>query len=300
MILLFVGYVYINADRFTGLLNVSIELIVLLIGFISAGIVLRGLINYFLYRVFNVNLTLVESTGLAVINTLANLLPLTGGLIAKGVYLKKRHQLSYSLYLPATVALFICFVSINGLIGLLGILGLNFILNTPIPLALIWIYILMTGCMGLLWVPWRTNLLPAKWAEKISQAKDGWECFRQHPRLLMNISGLQIMSIVLGAVRLFIVFKILSQDIPFVYCILFSSAIILTQLVNITPDAIGFREVLIGGLTSMVGFQFSTSIFAVAIDRLMTMFIVFLAGIFYARYFSRDTSAATSKKYANL
>ena len=64
MILIFLGYVYINADRFIDLLNFSIELIVLLIGFISAGIVLRGLINYFLYRVFNVNLTLVESTGL--------------------------------------------------------------------------------------------------------------------------------------------------------------------------------------------------------------------------------------------
>ena len=299
MILFFVGYIYVNADRYLRLFSFSVDLIVLLVGLIAAGIVLRGLINYFLYRVFMINLTIVESTGLAVINTLANLLPFTGGLIAKGVYLKKRHQLSYSLYLPATVALFTCFISINGLVGLLGVLYLNFILSTPKPAVFILIYLLMTACMGLLWVPWRIDLLPAKWAEKISQAKNGWQCFRQNPRLLINTISLQILSVLLGALRLFIVFNIMSQEIPFIYCILFSSAIILTQLVNITPDAIGFREVLVGGLTSMVGFQFDTSIFAVAIDRLVTMFIIFLAGIFYARYFSRVSFTATSKKCMN-
>ena len=60
-----------------------------------------------------------EGILLAAATSFANQLPISGGIITKGYYLKQKHNFSYSTFIGSIIALSILFIAINGLIGLL-------------------------------------------------------------------------------------------------------------------------------------------------------------------------------------
>lgn len=108
-LLLLVSYIYHNSDRFVPLWNMSGSRLALMIVFALVTLIMNGLVNYVLYQAVDIPVTANESVGLAAVNTLANQLPFMGGIIAKGVYLKRRHGASYGRYVSATVAMFVFF-----------------------------------------------------------------------------------------------------------------------------------------------------------------------------------------------
>jgi hypothetical protein len=116
-LLVFIAYLYRNAGRYQQLLDLSASSLFLLLGLVLTFISGNGLTNYVFYRGLGLPLTFNEGIGLAAVNTLANQFPFAGGMIAKGVYLKQRYKLTYTRFLSATLALYVCFVAANGVVG---------------------------------------------------------------------------------------------------------------------------------------------------------------------------------------
>ena len=121
VLLIFGIYLYARSDQLARLFQFSASLIALLALVNVASALTRGLTNTCFYRSLNVPLSIREGTGLSVLNTLGNQLPFSGGFFAKGIYLKRKHKLAYTRYLPATTALYVCSVGVNGLAGLGGL-----------------------------------------------------------------------------------------------------------------------------------------------------------------------------------
>ncbi len=113
-------YISSNSDQLYNLIDISALGVFLLVLLAISGIVIRGIINRLFYNDLGSLLSLTESTGLAAVNTLGNLLPLSAGLLAKGAYLREKHGIPVRKYFSATIALFIAFLSMNGFIGLLA------------------------------------------------------------------------------------------------------------------------------------------------------------------------------------
>ena len=103
-------YVFRNWDLIVSIQDISLKIVLSMVFLVILTTFENGLINYILYRSLGVHLSLLRGYGLAIINTLANQLPFTGGVIAKGVYLKRRHGMTYGRFLSATVAVFVFFV----------------------------------------------------------------------------------------------------------------------------------------------------------------------------------------------
>ena len=113
----FVYYLYTNADRYLELLQIS-PLPVLLIGLLMLLMLfINGLSNTYLFRGLKTELTYSEGFYLSAASTFVNQLPLSGGIVTKGLYLKQKHRFPYTKFFSATLALLFCFFSVDGLIN---------------------------------------------------------------------------------------------------------------------------------------------------------------------------------------
>ena len=83
------------------------------------------------------------------------------------------------------------------------------------------------------------------------------------------------------AARLYMVFQMLSQDVGYMHCLVFSAASIITRLVSLTPGSIGVRETIVGGAAYVLDFNFGLIALAIMIERIIVILTCFLLAFFY-------------------
>ncbi len=286
-LVIFGVYLSANADRYRQLLDLSALTIGWLLLLSLLFWVVNGVINTVFYRGLDTPVTLHEGLGLAAVNTLANQLPFAGGLVAKGVYLKQRYRLTYSRYLSATAALYICFVAANGVLGL-AVLAYAQWRGAAAP-AILWLgFALMTTALAALWLPVRPGWLPLRWQRRAAQLAEGWHILGQNWLLVLQLTGLQIGLTALFAARFWLAFGMLSQPVSFSDCLLFAAATVLSRLVSIAPGGLGVREGIVGAMAAVLGFDVAASVVAVGLERLVSTLVVMVIGAGYSYTMSRN------------
>lgn len=278
---IFVTYLWKNLDQYQRLLRLSPSVLLSLLGLALVFTVTNGAINYFFFKALGVFLTFSESIGLAAVNTLANQLPFAGGLVAKGVYLKQRHQLAYTHFLSATMALYVCFVAVNGAVAL-GVIGYWTLFGGPsAPLALVLGFAGMLTSLIALWLPIDAPRFPGKVGDRLMQLAEGWHLLSQNVHLVGVMAAFQVFMTILFAGRFWIAFRALSQEVTYTQCLLFSSATVLTRLVSIAPGGLGVREGIVAGIGTLLGFEPGVSAVAVGLDRLIATSMIIVLGTIY-------------------
>jgi uncharacterized membrane protein YbhN (UPF0104 family) len=274
----FAVYVYRNADQLRELLQVSAAGLAIMFALCLAFPLLGGLQNAYLYRSLGADVSNQDGFYLTAISTLANQLPISGGIISKGLYLKTQHNLSYTRFLSSTVALFACFVAVGGVIGT-GVLTYWLVLHRTQAPSILWFAFGIMACGILIfWLPLDRIRGPAKIRSRIHQAAEGWGLISGNRLLLLRLVALQGVLIFLLAVRYWLAFRMLSQNVSLSQTLLFASASILTQLVSIAPGGLGVREGIVAAVAAALGFDPGASVVAVGLDRLVATAAVLLTG----------------------
>ncbi len=257
---------------------------------------INSLQNMYFYQGLGVkNFTFADSFLISSASTLANQLPIPGGILSRGFYFKKKFNLSYTKYTSSIFALFFFSVAVNGLAGL-GVLT-YWKLFTPIPVntTLALAFFLMVASLLVFWIPMQKIRLPQKIQNLSNQAIEGWMTIRQSPGLIWKVILTQLAMIFFLSLRYWIAFRMVSQEVTFAQVLLFASASILTQLVTIAPGGLGVREAIVAGVATALGFDTSVSVVAVSLDRLVITIVIVLMGwvstIILGRQISRAESA---------
>ena len=278
LIIAFFCYLYLNAEKYLDLLEFSIpDISVIFLLSLSFPLV-SGASNVYLFRSLGANISYKDGFYLAAASTLANQLPVSGGILSKGFYLKRRHEISYTKFFSATTALFFCFLVVNGIIGVFVLLYWYFSKNTPISPMLMFGFLLMVACVSAFGLPLERIKFPEKIHRWIHQSMEGWLLIRRNTFLLLRLIGLQTILMLLLAIRYWLAFRMLSQNISLDQAVLFSAASILTQVVSIAPGGLGVRELIVSAVASALGFDLGASIAAVGLDRLISTLGIFLMG----------------------
>lgn len=287
--LLFLWYLAENADRYKSLLQFSAANITLLIALAVGTGITNGLSNYLLFRAMQAKLGLAEALGLAFMTTLANQLPFSGGLITKGVYLKQRHQLPYTEYFSATVALYIFTLVMSGAAGIFAIviLSLN---NAEISWVLSSGFFALCALGLVFFIPIKVELLPEKWQAYFTALLKGWVLWKQNYIIAAKLTVVQIIAFTIMAGRLWVAFHAMSQDVSLIQCLMFAAGATLTQLLNVTPGGIGVREALVGGISALSGLDAGISVVAVALDRLVSTTAIVALGVVSTIILSQNAS----------
>jgi uncharacterized membrane protein YbhN (UPF0104 family) len=275
----FLYYLYNNSDKYLELLNISKTGVSILFLLSLTFPLLNSMQNTYLYQ----GLGLTEFTHrdgflITAASTLANQLPVPGGIVSRGYYLKHNHNLSYAKYASSTAALFFCYLSINGLIGVAVLLYWIFIYRIAVPSILLIAFITMVIGILVFWLPLERIRIPEKLRRWTDQAVDGWVAIGRDPALLFKLIYLQTALVILLALRYWIVFHMLSQTVTMGQTLLFASASILTQLVSIAPGGLGVREAIVASVASVLGFDAGVSVVAIGLDRLVMTVMIVLTG----------------------
>lgn len=282
VVLLFAYYIYNNISRLHYLFNFSPSSLLLIIALSIIIIFSRGITNCIIYSLFSLRLSIIEGAGVAIINNLGNLLPFSGGLFAKGIYLKKRHNLAFGHYFPATATLLVTFLGINGLMGMLSLAYLTHGFQEHTPSILLITFGLMLFGILTLWIPFPTTIFPSKWQELLKNIKEGWQGLGKDKTTFLLICLLQIISVSALAARLYLIFQMFSLGVGYLHCLLFTAATIITRFVTIAPGGIGAREAIVGGIAHLLGLQFGISALVVMVDRIFAILVCFLLAFIYS------------------
>lgn len=291
----FVYYLYLNADQYQRLLNISVPGAIALFALTLAFPVLNGLQNILLYRSLGIPISYWDGYLITAASTLANQLPISGGVVSKGFYLKQRYNLSYTTFISSTVALFVCFIAANALVGLGILLYWIFFDKMVVNPVLLLTYIGMAAFILIFWFPLDRIKVPGKIQNWSAQAIEGWVLISKNPVLLFRLIGLQFLLMLLLAARYWLAFHMLSQNVTMTQTLLFASASILTQLVSIAPGGLGVREALVGTVAATLGFDPAVSAVAVGLDRLASTLMVLMTGWFSTVVIGKQMSEARTK-----
>ncbi len=279
-ILAFVYYLHSNWGAYSKLLRISLIPVALILTATSVSSYINGLITVFLYKGLGIVLPLREGFFLASVSTLANQLPVSGGMMTRALYLKHKHDLSYTKFISTSLALYFCFVSANGFIGMLTLICLYLFSGANIPVALTLGFLLMSCSVLSFMIPVERITAPGTLQHRLIQVLEGWRILGKQPVMLGRILALQTLLMLLLAIRYWLAFQMLSQEISMAHALLFSSASVLTQLVSIAPGGLGVTEAIVAGVATLLGFDTGVSVIAVGLDRLIsTLIIVFVGGI---------------------
>jgi hypothetical protein len=232
-----------------------------------ATTVLRGALNRVSFSLKH-RISLLVGIRLAVVNTLGNYLPLSGGLIAKGVLLARHYGIGYGFYAGVSLYTFLLSISANGLLGMVGSLftGQSAWLSGALAL------VLLSGMFTL--VP-----IPVGLQRQLRGLGGKLEYARTHfAGILAPLSGIILLLFLAAGLRLQFAFAVMDVEVAFLACLLINSATIFARLASFVPGAIGVREFLVATMAHLAGLDFQMTILVVGLDRLGEVIVNFALG----------------------
>jgi uncharacterized membrane protein YbhN (UPF0104 family) len=244
-----------------------------LFGLCLFALLIQGLINVVCYSTSNKPISISEGYDLAVLNTLGNFLPFSGGLIAKGWILKRRFQVAYTRY--AAITLYVQAASAVTS-GLVGFACLAFMDTRPWPLLFAFAGLTMGGAATILFLPtlvgWMRNTSIFSKIHILANLPNHVPSFRQYSFRTFVCQGL----LMLCFGWLFQVsFCILGLSVGLHHTLLLAGGLFLSRLFPFLPGGVGIAEAVTATLAGLTGVSVEMSILAVGIIRLVFIFVVF-------------------------
>ena len=248
------------------------------------GLFARGIANRLHFQGLGVGASTADWFRLVTVTSFTNYLPLSAGLVAKAVILKRVYSLPFGQFAVGQTTLLVLIVATNGLVGLL-LLGIHF------PSQLSGVVGLGFGAMlaagGLLVLPHRLReLLSARWFP--FAANVGPEARRNWPAVALCQLGMLFAA----ALGLKLCFAMGESNVGLDACLLFTSAAVLARFVTVVPGALGVREFLIGGLAVLTGFDLRDAVIASTLARAAEILVVFVLGGVFTWRLSDDLAAS--------
>jgi len=214
----------------------------------------------------------------------SNYLPLSAGLFAKGLLLKRLHAVPYRIYAVGQAAQLLLVVATHGAVGLAALLlALPDRVSGPVAAGLAGMA--LAGAL---------LFLPARWTRRLSARWFPWEASAAPAlrRAWPAVAAVQLAVLLANAAGLWLAFAMGGAEVSLAACIVFNAASELTRLVSITPGALGLRELLIGALAALTGFALRDAVIAATLVRGIEVGVVLALGVVAGRRLATELAAA--------
>lgn len=253
-------------------------------GLALASLFVRGVANRLHFGALGVVASTTDWFRLVAVTSFTNYLPLSAGLVAKAVFLKRVHAMPFRQFAVGQTTLLLIIIATNGGVGLL-VLGLTFPEQLVGVIGLGFTVMLAAGLVLVL--PERVRqLLSPTWFP--FAANVGPEARKQWPA----VAACQIVMLLAAALGLELCFAMGDVSVGLGASVIFTAAAVLTRFVTIVPGALGVREFFIGGLAVLTGFDLRDAVVASTLVRAAEMVVVFALGGVFTWTLSGDLAAS--------
>ena len=272
-------YIYKNFSDFKSLTLVSPHLIFYIVIFFLINYIFIGIITRELIASLNVKLSHKESFMISVFTGFYNLItPLRGGMAARAVYLKKKHNFSYSNFFATLSASYVLTFLIAGFLGLLStylIYSKEGILSIPLLILFLGAF---TSMLLIITISPKFKLTKNSLVNKFINVINGWHLIKSNIKLVSTISILTIIQILIASYMLQLQFQVFGIEISFMKCLFLSSIGSLSILIAITPANLGIAEAVTVFSALTIGISAAESLSAAILGRLIQTVILFILG----------------------
>lgn len=253
----------------------------------------NGLYLRIFSKKFNLDLHVKEWFGLAAVTALGNYLtPLSGGLVARAAYLKRRHNFPYAHFLAMLAANYMIAFAVIGVTGIVTLMTLPDTGSYSWPVLLFFLATLSTILLVLL-VPSASIGNRHRWLLFVTHAMDGIHAIRRDGALLGKLIALTCFNITAGALLLFVAFKSTGFAIPFNVALLIYLLSSYTVLFNITPGNLGIQEVVTSLAAAILGAGADAGLIAALVVRAVAMLAAFTIGPIFSYLLSKELITAS-------
>jgi hypothetical protein len=275
-----VGFLYTHRGHIAESYSLRPGGFLAVVGLTVVALFVRGIANQLHFGSLGVRASTLDWFRVVTVTSFTGYLPLSAGLVAKAVILKRVHAMPYRRFAVGQTTLLLLILASNGLAGLLvlgwrfpdhlfGILGLGFTAMVLVGGVLV-LPPRLRERLSHAWFPFAANVGPA--------ARRNWPA----------VALCQLVVLAATALGLQLCFAMGDHEVGFGACVLFMSAAVLTRFVTIVPGALGLREFLIGGLALLTGFELRDAVIASTLARAAEIVVVFGLGGVFTWSLSRD------------
>lgn len=281
IVIFFIIYFSNNIESFSPLLEVRVIYLLLITCLFLILFFLNGFFTKKILALFGINLGFKEYTGLSVLNTAGNYFSFfTAGSVIKAVYLKKKHNFTYSKFIGTTSGNYLLVFLVNSIFTLIAIFIIEINGNKVNPFVTLFFLFLFLLLLFLTFVPIRIRQSKIYFLSRLKEVMDSWSKIKKNKSLIIQLLILASLNVFLYSLILFLQFQSVNVDLSFYKCIFLSTVSGLAIFVNITPGNLGVRE----GLMFLIGSSivtFDQVLMVSLLDRgLLALILIVLTPIF--------------------
>ena len=206
------------------------------------------------------------------------ILPFSGGVATRAVYLKTQHNFSYTNFLALLSASYILIFFISSFFGLVSL----FVTYTSLGLASGSMFLAFAGMfVALLIVILFSPKIPEtknNWINKFIGVINSWGLIKKNKGLILVISFLSLCQLILETMCLYLQFKVFGLEVSFIKCLLLSTVGMLALLIQITPAGLGVNEALMVFSAQAIAITPADSLAAALLGRLVVFILLAILG----------------------
>ena len=249
-----------------------------LIALIVVGDVVRSWEFQYLVRRLGASINYPEAFALTEGGTLLNYAPLNAGTVLRARALRHHRELSYTSYVSLMSAQILVTVLAAGILGLAAIALAGDTIGHGRTVFAVACAVAIAGPA----VAFRIS--PALVGEgtwmrdRARTLLEGWQQVGRHGSQLLLLIGLALIKLSLQSFRFWICFAALQMPVSLLAAVIFASVSSVMIIVNITPGAVGIRELLVAALGAFTGLSFAETMAAASIDRVASLIVAVSLG----------------------
>jgi len=262
------------AFNWCNVLNIILIVFISIINFFLTGYLLDVLATS-----FSIHLKLKESFGLAMVTRFYNTItPFRGGMVARAIYLKKKHNFPYVHFLATLGAIYILIFMVGCLTGMASMVliwSYNGLFN-PLIFALFFItFIFLSGMM--IFSP-RLKDRDNKWVNRVIKIINGWNLIKNNKKVIVSTLVITVIQLILGVIIIQISYSIFGISLPFYKSLFLASINSISIMVSITPGNLGVGDAISVFSAVLIGVAINESIASTVLVRAITLVLTFILG----------------------
>lgn len=304
VLVIFVVYFVFNASKFRPLLNTNLYLLVFIALGDITGIFINGLFTKFILRPFNKYIPILESFYVSLISSVGNFFaPVGAGFGFRAIYLKKKHNFSYSHYISTLAGNYIIVFLVNSLAGLLALYLLRSKSNSQygVLVTIFSAIFIVSLVLSVVKIPSRVverqeNKYTRAVILNLARVTRGWNHIISHKKLLAQLVGLITLNLLLTIAITWTIIHSLHFAVSFAPLLLFSVLGSLSLFINVTPANLGVKEAIYIFSSGVLGFSTSQILSIALIDRGVLFLTLAFLWLFSSRVRSKGDDSHSEKK----
>jgi len=280
---LFFVYVFRNLDDFRQIRIYNFWLFFSLIISSVLFLVTNGIVLKELLLPFKIELSIKEWFGLSVITTAGNLLiPLQGGMVTRALYLKSKHDFSYTNFLSALSGIYIIVFWVNSFVALIAMLLIGHYYSVFSWLVFVTFLIIFLGLSFIIVIsPKIKKTFKLEILNKAVRVVNGWLVIKNSKRTILAVTIISLINVFLMSVSSFLEFRVIGVEISFLKALFISIVSTLSLFVSLTPGSLGIKEAFVAFTSGVVGISSANAVAVSILDRLVSLIpLVILTPIF--------------------